>query len=102
MLFRSNNAEYLAHKWGKELISLKGKKFNKFADHYLGFIVINFDNEEAARIVLTWLTTYQLTLKPNLLKKSPTIAKNFAIKIGKHLQIILLIIKLNTLLLNQK
>jgi hypothetical protein len=73
----TNNAEYLSHKWAKELESLKGKKFHRAANDYLGFVVDNFGDEEAARSIKTWLTTYRLPLDPDKLDNFDAFHRKF-------------------------
>ena len=82
----TNNAEYLSHKWAKELESLKGKKFHNVADHYLGFVVDNFGDEEASRTIKTWLTTYRLPLDPDKLDNFDAFHRKFGPYIANEIR----------------
>jgi len=77
----TNNPEFLAHRWGKELSALKGKRFHTACNQHLRFIVDNFSTEEAARTVKTWLSTYKLPLDPNELNAFD----DFHAKFGRYI-----------------
>ena len=77
----ANDAEFLCHKWAKELSLLKGNKFHTTCDNYLRFIIDNFTVDEAPRILMTWLKSYRLPLDADKL----TSFDAFHNKFGKHI-----------------
>lgn len=77
----SNDAAYLCHKWAKELLALKGRKFHQQCDERLGYITNNFDNESATSIIKTWLSSYAIPLDPSKLKNFD----NFHMRFGRYI-----------------
>jgi hypothetical protein len=67
--------EDYAHRAGQEMLSvlnsgkrLRHKAMSKVADQHLEIILDVFNNEQATRIVKTWLSSYHLPFDPDRLK----------------------------------
>jgi hypothetical protein len=77
----SNDAEFLCHKWAKEMLELKGRRFHTACDQHLKFVADNFGTDEAPRILMTWLKEYKLPIDPNKLSSFD----DFHTKFGQYI-----------------